>query len=150
MRAVVDSSSLISLAWSGLLGVLSRSPLSLCILDVVREETVEQGIARGHPDASAIESAIVPFAVVRTAEAGNADRAVLEAAVEVGVLITNDVALGRRAANLGARWLRTADFVVLCVRTEKLTAQEGIAALDALRAAGRISESLLIDYRKEI
>lgn len=83
-------------------------------------------------------------------EANTADEAVLDAAAQIGVLLTNDVALGRRAANLGVRWLRTADLVVLCVRASRLDTQGGFRALDALSSAGRISEQLLIDYRKEV
>jgi len=42
---------------------------------------------------------------------------VLAAALGVGTLVSNDLVLGRRAANLGVRWLRTADLLILCVKT---------------------------------
>ena len=150
MDAVLDSSVLISLAWSGLLELLPLAPLALSVPEVVHEETVTQGLARGHPDASAIESAIKPLPVVQTRSSSTTDAAVLERALTAGVLLTNDVVLGRRAANLGSRWLRTADLVVLCVRGGKLEADRGLAALDALRAAGGLSESLFLEYRQEI
>jgi hypothetical protein len=60
-----------------------------------------------------------------------------------GALITNDLALGRRAANLGVRWLRTADLVMLCLRSEKLSGDRAVAALRALHSAGRLTESML-------
>lgn len=150
MDAVVDSSTLISLAWSGLLTLLGDAPLELAVPDVVYRETVVEGVAHGHPDAAAIEAAVTGLPTMTVRETSTADQAVLDAAVKVGALLTNDVGLGRRAANLGVRWLRTADLVVLCVRTGRLGAQDGLGALDALYSAGRISEELLIDYRKEL
>ncbi|MGH8899866.1 MAG: hypothetical protein ACRDZ4_23235 [Egibacteraceae bacterium] len=150
MDAVIDSSTLISLAWSGLMTLLGDAPLELAVPDVVYRETVVEGLAHGHPDAAAIEAAVSGLPTLAIREANTADEAVLDAAVKVGALLTNDVGLGRRAANLGVRWLRTADLVVLCVRASRLDAQEGLSALEALYSAGRISEDLLIDYRKEV
>ncbi len=74
----------------------------------------------------------------------------LEASRAQGVLVTNDVALGRRAANLGIRWLRTADLVVLCVRTGSIGPQCGVAAVRALHSAGRFTEDLLYAYLEEL
>jgi rRNA-processing protein FCF1 len=150
MEVVLDSSTLISLAWSGQLGLLQRMPLELKVPEAVRVETVESGLAHGHVDAAAIDTAISAVEEIPTTHYENVDQAVLEAAVKVGVLATNDVALGRRAANNGVRWLRTADLVVLCVRTGRISHTAGTAALEALHNAGRISQKLLNDYRREI
>ncbi|MFL6130470.1 MAG: hypothetical protein ACJ73E_15590 [Mycobacteriales bacterium] len=67
------------------------------------------------------------------------DEAVLAVGRRYGLLVTNDLALGRRAANLSVRWLRTADRVELCVRTGRISADRGVTAVRALRSAGRLS-----------
>lgn len=155
MRIAVDSSTLISLAWAGQLELLSHTPIPLVVPSEVRQETVIDGLARGYPDAAAIEQALKTVSDP-TEEAGNpadihpVDHAVLKAGRRHGALLTNDLALGRRAANLGVQWLRTADLVVLCVRTSKVSSQRGIAALKALHGAGRITESLLNAYLEEL
>lgn len=150
MRAVVDSSVLISLAWAGLLHLLQRSPLDLVVPAEVHGETVLQGLARGYADAAAIEGAIAPLASEATGVVDDVDGAVLRLGADVGVLLTNDVALGRRAANLGAGWLRTADFVVLCALRGRIGLDEGRAGLRALHDAGRITRDLLEAYEKEL
>lgn len=155
VRIAVDSSTLISLAWAGQLELLSRAPIPLIVPHEVRQETVTEGLARGYPDAAAIEQAIktIPSPGAgsdRPGEPHPIDHAVLEAGRRHGALLTNDLALGRRAANLGIQWLRTADFVVLCVRTNAVGADRGIAALKALRNAGRITEDLLNAYLEDL
>lgn len=156
VRIVVDSSTLISLAWAGQLEVLSHAPVPLVVPSEVRKEAVVDGLARGHTDAAAIEQAIKAIPDLSTkadpspAEMHSVDHAVLKAGRLHGALLTNDLALGRRAANLGVRWLRTADLVVLCVRTGKIDTARGEAALRALRSAGRITHALLQDYLEEL
>ncbi len=150
MYAAVDSSTLISLAWSGQLELLDRVPLRMVIPAAVRRETVEEGLERGYPDAAAIERAIAGLFVTEGAVAATVDAAVLEAGRAQGVLLTNDVALGRRAANLGVRWLRTADLVMLCVRSGSIGPERGIAAVRALCSAGRLTEDLLHAYLEEL
>ncbi|MQB02191.1 MAG: hypothetical protein GEU78_18395 [Actinobacteria bacterium] len=150
MKAVLDSSTLISLAWSGLLDMLRRCPLDLVVPSEVRQETVVEGLARGHPDAAAIEVAVAPLESVAAHETSSVDEAVLHLGRTVGLVCTNDVALGRRAANLGIGWLRTADLVVLCVRSGRISPERGSASLQALRSTGRITENLLDDYLKEL
>jgi hypothetical protein len=59
MDAVIDSSSLISLARAGLLPLLRQPFVQPIILDAVRIETVDAGLAGSHPDAVAIEAATV-------------------------------------------------------------------------------------------
>jgi len=141
-----DSSSLISLARSGLLQLLRRPLLKPIILDVVEEESVGAGLARGHPDAAAIEEAIVGCERRAGDRKVSADAAVLTAAREVGTLVANDLALGRRARNLGVRWLRTADLVVLGVRTSVISDGEARDAIVALRDAGRLTPELAVEY----
>jgi predicted nucleic acid-binding protein len=148
--AAVDSSTLISLAWSGQLELLDRVPLRVVIPAAVRRETVEEGLEWGYPDAAAIERAIAALPVTEGAVAVTVDAAVLEAGRAQGVLLTNDVALGRRAANLGVHWLRTADLVMLCVRSGSIGPERGIAAVRALRSAGRLTEDLLHAYLEEL
>jgi predicted nucleic acid-binding protein len=152
---VLDSSTLISLAWAGQLELLSHLPIPLVIPDEVRHETVTEGLARGHPDAAAIERAIktIPGPTAEPSRPDGPhpiDHAVLEAGRLHGALATNDLALGRRAANLGVQWLRTADLVVLCVRAGAVSEVSGVAALRALRSAGRITEDLLIAYLEDL
>lgn len=150
MYAVVDSSTLISLAWSGQLELLDCVRLRLVVPAEVRRETVEEGLALGYADAAAIERAIAELAITAQSSAGTVDAAVLEAGRAQGVLVTNDVALGRRAANLGIRWLRTADLVVLCVHAGSIGLQRGVAAVRALHSAGRLTEDLLHAYLREL
>jgi predicted nucleic acid-binding protein len=150
VKAVVDSSVLISLAWAGLLDLLRDSPLDLVVPTEVYGETVLQGLARGHADAAAIEDAVLPLASQVTGVTDNVDAAVLRLGVDAGLLLTNDLALGRRAANLGVGWLRTADLVVLCVRRGRIDRRQGRAGLRALHHAGRITGELLEVYDEEL
>jgi hypothetical protein len=151
----VDSSTLISLAWAGQLELLGHAPIPLTVPHEVRQETVIEGLARGYPDAAAIEQVIktIPSPATESdspAEMHTVDHAVLEAGRLAGALLTNDLALGRRAANLGVQWLRTADLVVLCVRASTVSSDRGAAALKALRNAGRLTEDLLNAYLEDL
>lgn len=151
----MDSSTLISLAWAGQLELLSHAPIPLIVPNEVWQETVTEGLARGYPDAAAIEQAIktIPSPIPesdRPAGSHPVDHAVLKAGRLHGALATNDLALGRRAANLGVQWLRTADLVVLCIRTSTVSSGRGVAALRALRHAGRITEDLLNAYLEDL
>jgi len=151
MRLVVDSSTLISLARAGLLDLLRRLPLESVVIDTVRAETVAGGLAAGYADAAAIEAALAGLPVQETSPTpGSADAAVLIAAQGAGGLVANDLALGRRARNLGLAWLRTADLVVLVVRSSVLSRREGLQALDALEAAGHLTPGLAAAYREEV
>lgn len=78
------------------------------------------------------------------------DDAVLRVAQTVGGMLSNDLALGRRAANLGVTWLRTADLVMVCVRAGGLAPDHGLASLEALHDAGRITDEQLDAYREEL
>ena len=82
--------------------------------------------------------------------AGSVDEAVLAAALGVGTLVSNDLVLGRRAANLRVRWLRTADLLILCVKTGTVSQDDGRAVLNALHASGRLTSALLTTYLEEI
>lgn len=111
---------------------------------------MEEGLERGYPDAAAIERAIADLPVAKGTVAATVDATVLDAGRAQGVLLTNDVALGRRAANLGVRWLRTADLVMLCVRSGSIGRERGIAAVRALRSAGRLTADLFHAYLEEL
>jgi hypothetical protein len=148
--AVLDSSTLISLSWAGQLGLLELAPLDLLVPAEVVAETVEDGLGHGHPDAAAIETAVKALRTADAVGAGTVDDSVLAVGRRHGLLVTNDLALGRRAANLSVRWLRTADLVVLCVRTARITPTRGVAAIRALRGAGRITDGLATTYLREL
>lgn len=151
MRAVVDSSTWISLARSGLLGLLERVDVQPVLLDVVRDECVGAGLVGGHADAAALETVMDRLEMHASATAGeDVDAMVLAAARPIGVLVTNDLALGRRARNAGLAWLRTADLVVLGVRRGTMTPAQARRAVDALRAAGRITATLADAYLEEL
>jgi hypothetical protein len=152
MEAVADSSFLIALARAGLLGLLARLPFDLVWLDVIKRETVDSGVAGGHPDATAIEHATRRWAVRSSgrAAAWPVDAVVVAAAAQAGLLVSNDRALGRRARNLGAQWLRTADVVVLLQETGAMDAGEARAAIVALRDATRLSPELAEAYLQRI
>ncbi|HEX6756471.1 MAG TPA: hypothetical protein VF109_11090, partial [Mycobacteriales bacterium] len=150
MYAAVDSSTLVSLAWAGQLKLLELAPLDLVIPAEVIVETVEDGLDHGYPDAAAIEAAVKALRISDPVAAPTVDESVLAVGRRLGALLTNDLALGRRAANLSVRWLRTADLVVLCVRTGRIPAVRGVAAVRALRGAGRITDGLARTYLKEL
>lgn len=143
---VFDSSALISLARAGLLPLLARTPVDVVVLDVVWEEVVVAGRAGQHPDAFAIADALAGRSHRTAPPAATVDDAVVLAAAQDGALACNDVTLGRRARNLGARWLRTADLLLLLHRSGAATAGEAGAGIEALFSAGRITEQLHREY----
>lgn len=147
---VIDSSSLISLSRSGLLSLLARLPVEPVIARAVEKEAVEQGLAGGHADAAAIRSAIASLPRVEMKEGATVDAVVLDAAMASGALVANDLALGRRANNLGIQWLRTADLVLLLVETKEMKTREAREAISALVAAQRLSEELAAEYLEEL
>ena len=108
------------------------------------------GLDLGHADAAAIETATKGLTRAGPAGGRTADESVLRIGVRHGLVVTNDAALGRRAANLSVRWLRTADLVVLCVRTGRISPARGVAAIRALRSAGRLTDSLTRAYLEEL
>jgi rRNA-processing protein FCF1 len=148
--AVLDSSTLISLAWAGLLQLLLDAPLDLVVPAEVVQETVDEGLDHGYADAAAIGAVVKALATTDPAGTRTVDEAVLTVGRQHGLLITNDLALGRRAANSSVRWLRTADLVVLCVRTGRISADQGGAAVRALRSAGRLTDELARTYLEEL
>ncbi|MGI9016961.1 MAG: Uma2 family endonuclease [Euzebya sp.] len=150
MRVVVDSSSLISLAWSGQLDLLRVMPLEVVIPPGVYAEVVTTALDRGHADAAAIETALQGAEVAVSASSGSVDDHVVAAAAVEGLVLTNDQVLGRRASNLGARWLRTADLVVLLHGTRAIEGARARAALIALQTAGRITTELRDAYLEEL
>jgi rRNA-processing protein FCF1 len=143
---VLDSSTVISLARAGLLPVLSRLPVELVVLDVVWEEVVIAGRSGGHADAIAIEQALSGRTRQDAPAARTVDEAVLLAAIDDGALACNDATLGRRARNFGVRWVRTADLLVLLVRSGAAPTLDAAAGIEALFNASRISETMRDEY----
>ena len=150
VRAVVDTSTLVSLARAGQLTVLDHVPASLVVLDVVVDEAVRDGRAHGHPDAAAIEAALAGRTITPAQAGPTVDGAVLHAATGAGMLLSNDLALGRRARNAGVRWLRTADLVILSHVTGGLDADQARAAVLALGDSGRLTADLTDAYLREL
>ncbi|MDQ3612328.1 MAG: hypothetical protein M4D85_12140 [Actinomycetota bacterium] len=150
MRAVIDTSTWISCARAGLLPLVDHCAFEVVTLDVVRAEAVTAGVAGGYADATAVEAALAGRPVTVAPAAATPDAAVLQAANEADLLVTNDLALGRRARNMGVAWLRTADLVIVAVRTGGISASEGRSALAALRDAGRITAELAEDYLEDL
>ncbi|MGH9000677.1 MAG: hypothetical protein ACRDY7_14960 [Acidimicrobiia bacterium] len=150
MNAVLDSSCLISLARAGLLHLLPAFPLEPVLLEIVWGEVVGAGRSGGHADAVAVEAALADQPRDPGRAASTPDAAVLAAATDTGVLVANDLALGRRARNLGVRWLRTADLVVLAVASGRLSRDEGRAAIIAMRDSGRVTTELAAAYLEEL
>lgn len=148
MRAVVDSSSWISLARAGLLDVLRAASVEPVLLDVVHAEIVEEGRRGGHADAAVLAAAVADVPVITTTSGDRADARVLEGAKRTGVLIANDLALGRRARSLGAVWIRTADLIIVGVTEGSMSSAEGVEGLRALEASGRITTELADTYRE--
>lgn len=150
MRIVLDSSTLISLSWSAQLPLLGRLPLDLVVIRSVYAETVTDGRARGHADATGIQHALAGLSPADDPPGVTVDAMVLAAAVDVGAVATNDLVIGRRAANLGVRWLRTGDLVVLGVATGSFDQTMGRRAIEALAATGRITMELRDAFLEDI
>jgi hypothetical protein len=150
MRAVVDSSSWISLARAGLLDILATAAVEPVLLDVVRAEIVDEGRRGGHADAASLSAALAGVAPTPTKTGTPVDVRVLEGARAVGLLVANDLALGRRARSLGVAWIRTADLIVIAVRTGSLSLRDGEEALQALHASGRITRELADSYMEQL
>ena len=151
MRAVIDSSSWISLARAGLLDLLRAVPVEPVLLDVVHSEIVDEGRRGGHPDAAALTAAVAGVRVTTTTGRERAvDARVLGAAQDIGVLIANDLALGRRARSLGVAWIRSADVILLAVRSGSVSSREGLDGLRALEDTGRITSELAEAYREQL
>jgi rRNA-processing protein FCF1 len=151
MRAVIDSSSWISLARAGLLDILRAVPVEPVLLDVVHAEIVNEGRRGGYADAAALTAAVTVIPVTTTKGRGSpADARVLDIAQDVGVLIANDLALGRRARSVGILWIRTADLIVLAVRSGSMSSADGTDGLRALEETGRISRELADEYREQL
>lgn len=148
MRAVIDSSSWISLARSGLLDLLHAASVEPVLLDVVRAEIVEEGRRGGHADAAILATAVAAIPVTATQADDLPDARVLEGARQIGVLIANDLALGRRARSVGISWIRTADLLILGVKKGSMSSADGMAGLRALEASGRISTELAETYEE--
>lgn len=151
MRAVIDSSSWISLARAGLLDLLLAAAVEPVLPDVVHAEIVEEGRRGGYADAAALAAAVANVPLTTT---GGGDRSVdarvLDAARDVGVLVANDLALGRRARSLGVTWIRTADLILLGVRSGTLQSADGLAGLSALEETGHITSELADGYRERL
>lgn len=126
--------------------MLTVLPYEFVVLDVVWDEVVVAGRAGMHADAVAIEQALAGWAREEAPKAQTVDEAVLLAAANDGVLACNDLTLGRRARNLGAHWVRTADLLVLLARTGASSRAEAVSAVAALYSAGRISQEMRDDY----
>ena len=151
MRAVIDSSSWISLARAGLLDLLRAVAVEPVLLDVVHAEIVDEGRRGGHPDAAALTAAVAGVHVTTTTGRERAvDARVLDAAQDIGVLIANDLALGRRARSLGVAWIRSADVILLAVRSGSVSSREGLDGLRALEDTGRITSELAEAYREQL
>jgi rRNA-processing protein FCF1 len=148
MRAVIDSSSWISLARAGLLGLIPAVPVEPVLLDVVQAEIVAEGRRGGHADASAITAAVADTPVMPTEDRERSiDARVLNAARRVGVLIANDLSLGRRARSLGVQWIRSADMLVIALRSGSISSAAALDGVRALEQAGRITRELADAYR---
>jgi hypothetical protein len=145
---VVDSSTLISLARSGNVGLLADSRLDVAIPDVAWDETVITGVAAGYRDAGVIEERLAHLP--RLPSVQKRDAGVLEAAIGADALVCDDIALGRRARSLGTPWLRTPDLVLLVVRLGEIDAPEGRSSIIALREAGRLDDATARSYLGEL
>lgn len=150
MRVVVDTSTLITLARAGWLPLLEKAGVQAVLLDVVRDEAVSAGLAGGHADAAAIETVIAGLPVTETTGPENVDAVVADWARRVGVLVSNDLALGRRVRNLGAAWVRSADLAVLAHHRQTLSRRAARAAIESMRHAGRITGELADQYLEEL
>lgn len=138
------------LVFTDSLHLLARIPLDPVLLDVVWDEVVAAGISGGYADASALESSLVGLPRIPASAGTNVDASVLAAAVDAGVLVANDLALGRRARNLGVTWLRSADLALVGVTFGAISSDEARGAIIALRDSCRITPQLAAEYLEEL
>jgi rRNA-processing protein FCF1 len=138
------------LARAGLLEILQAASVEPVLVDVVRAEIVDEGRQGGHPDAAALSAAVAGVASTSTGARATADARVLEAAQAIGLLVANDLALGRRARSLGVAWIRTADLILIAVKNGSVSMLDGGRALSALVASGRVTPELADAYREQL
>lgn len=150
MKWVLDSSTLISLSRAGLLPLLDRLPEPWLLLDVVWHESVVAAEKAGHVDAVALRGTLAGMVRSAAPPGPTVDAQVLAATGAGATLVANDATLGRRSRNAGARWLRTADLVVLLAALGAIEGGEADSGIVALADAGRITPELAEAYRKDL
>ena len=64
--------------------------------------------------------------------------------------MANDLTLGRRARSLGARWIRSADLLVILTEAQRCTRDEARSGIESLWSAGRITERLRDEYLERL
>ncbi len=150
---VLDSSALVTLAQADALPLLRLSAHEAVTVPEVYRETVEAGLARGHPDALAIREAFERGLIrVRgagpsgaTAEGRHADPLVLALAERMGAaaLLVNDRSLFRRAFTLGLPAQLTIEFVQDLLRGGKITRPFRDSLLQKFIARGRYTSEFI-------
>src|SRR5437879_4707947 len=133
MRAVVDSSSWISLARAGLLNLLPAMPVEAVLLDVVHDEIVAQGARRGHPEAPALSALerIDAFANERREDRSTAIRQLVDIALRE--LSKRDALIAYRQGRLTIREFAAALNLDVWAAHDLLAA-EGVAIAQGSRA----------------
>lgn len=126
-KYVADSSTLISLAKIGAIGLLDGLAPIACPQDVF-EETVVEGAARGFADSLMIRKAFDRKTLVATAAgigSAKTDEKVLEMARHSkAILLCNDVKLGRNAQAAGILVLGSPDVCLLKKETGEVNEDE--------------------------
>ena len=150
VRILLDTSTLVSLAWSAQLSLLSHLPIEPVLIASVHHEAVGQGLARGHADAQAIAEAVRDIELLPDPAGDSVDAKVVAAAAAVGAVAANDQVIGRRATNLAVRWVRTGDLVVLASAAGSIDVPTARRAIHALAAAGRITTPLRDAFLEDI
>jgi hypothetical protein len=150
---VVDSSSLVTLARCGAVGLLELWPNPVVTVQEVYRETVEVGSSKGYADAAAIREAfglgriaIRPVAGdERTGGMGAVDWLVLQLAQETpgSEILANDHPLLRKAEQRGLPAFYTAEFVWELGRMGRLRPVRRDALLRDFVAEGRYTEDFM-------
>lgn len=153
MKAVLDTSFLISFSRIGHLELLRGPDWDLIAPQAVYREAVEEGLNEGYPDAAEIarffdrgyiEVLESPDAIER-----RADEEVLELAQEEGaILCSDDRGLLRRAQRAGLRTVSSPDLLFMLHRGGRHTFAGYRSLLLQLRAEGRIDRLTMERYRK--
>ncbi len=150
---VVDSSALITLAGADALSLFGYWQGAIWTIPEVYSETVDAGIAKGYPDAGAIQQCFVEN-VIRIKEPRNSERltglsladsrvVLLAGEMNASCLLVNDHALLKRSEHHGIPARFTAEFVKELHEKQAISRRRMIRLFEAFLQRQRYSEEFL-------
>jgi len=153
VKAVLDTSFLVSLGRIEQLELLREPTWELIVPQEVYREAIEEGLKEGYPDVAKIarffRQGYIEVVESKKATGQRADEVVLGLAQEKdAILCTDDRGLGRRARRSGLRTISSPDFLFMLRKGGRLTSEGYRMLLLRLAAEGRIDRPTLERYLK--